>query len=80
MIESDRLHDVTDEQRDRAYEPPLAGGELREGAEAVRREPERERAFLLKRGGDREEQSCDECEDLGQRRTLRQHVIRFTHG
>ena len=68
VIEGDRLHDVTDEQRARAYEPPRAGRKLGEGAKAVRRQPERQRALLLKRGGDGEQQSRDECEDLGQNR------------
>ena len=68
MVERDRLHDVAHEQRGRAYEPPLAGSEPGEGAQAVGRQPERQRSLLLERGGDREQQSRDECEDLGQNR------------
>ncbi len=67
MVERDRLHDVAHQQCDRAYEPPLAGSEPGEGAQAVGRQPERERSLLLERCGDREEQRCDECEDLGQK-------------
>jgi MFS transporter, DHA2 family, multidrug resistance protein len=70
VVERDRLHDVADEQCDRAHEPPLAGSEPGKGAQAVGRQPERQRSLLLERCGDGEEQRRDECEDLGQKSGL----------
>lgn len=66
MVERDRLDDVANEQGARADEPPAARGELGKGPQAVRREPEVERALLLERRRDGEEECRDKCEDLGQ--------------
>ena len=59
VVESDRLHDVADEQCPRTDEPPVASRELRERAQVVRGDAELERALLLQRGRDSEEERRD---------------------
>ena len=66
MVERDRLHDVADEQCPRTDEPPVASRELCERAQVVRGDAELERALLLQRGRDSEEERRDKCQDLSQ--------------
>src|SRR5207249_3535585 len=70
VIESDRLHGVSNEERERSDEPPPALDETGERAQAVGRDRKIQRALLLQRRRDGEEACRDEGEELGHVRTL----------